>query len=357
MGNKKRKLDLDLSLIDKYCTSSNPVFNVIPLRLTYDFCDLDEHQKKELEEYANIEDGHVERWILVPDTVSLGTLAYIAMRAFGLPPVAFSTAFTLDEDEQRLLFPTMNDALEACGSVFDNPMESEYVCSLRDIVEDSRDYIPSIPLSMLLSPGVTYRSAQETIEKETEEAKKNGVEINGKKMTLDELPGLPSLLYGRTKNSDFDWCDELSPFQEIRDVLIPEGKPRPDLKKRFRSQRSTAQNGRKKGCPFCYTVFLNVFFEDSLSFDIKIDRPKNVMPLIEDGYIDLEDYLDSIRFVTHDMRPDCIFKSGYNLFAYSAESYYSFIMMLHGPMKDEILPEAEKTGWSEPTMDLKKVFR
>lgn len=357
MGTKKKKLDLDLALIDKYCTSSNPVYTVIPLKLTYDFSLLSESQKKDLEEYANIEDGHIERWILVPDTASLGTLGYIACRAFGLPGAVFSVAFTMDEDEQREVFPTMNDALAACGSIFDNPIESDYITSLHDIAMERGDYFPPLPLSMLLTPTVTYEKAQESVMKETEGVRKDGVEINGKKVPLSELPGLPSLLYGRTADKEYDWCDEICRFIEIKDVFIPEGKPRPDFRKRFRGQRSTAQNGNRKGAPFCYSLYMNIFLDDDFAFDVKIERPKNVMSLIKDGYIDLEDYLESIRYVSRNLRPDCIYKSGYNLFCYSEESYYSFIMALHGSMRADLQEEAESAGWEEPTMDLKKVFR
>lgn len=357
MGNKKKKLDLDLALIDKYCTSSNPVYDIIPLKLSFDFMSLDEHEKEDLREYANIENGHIERWILVPDTVSLGALSYIICRAFGLPGYVFSTAFTMDEEEQREVFPTMEDALAACGSVFDNPIETDYILNLQDIAEQNYDYFPSIPMTMMLSPTITYKEAQEKVMKETEKVRKSGVEINGKKMKLSELPGLPSLLYEKTGDKEFDWCDELCRFLEIKDVLIAEGKPRPDFKKRFKGQRCTAQNGRKKGAPFCYSIYMDIFFDDDFAFEIKVERPKNVMPLIKEGYIDLEDYLESIRYVSRAIRPDCIYKSGYDLFCYSEASYYAFIMMMHGAMRSDLIQEAVRSGWNEPSMDLKKVFR
>ncbi len=357
MGNKKKKLDLDLALVDKYCTSSNPVYNVIPLKLSCDLTTLDEHQLEDLKEYANIEDGHVERWILVPDTVSLGALSYIVCRAFGLPCYAFTTLFTMNWAEQKEVFPTLDDALSVCGSIFDNPMEPDYIFSLQDLAEQSLDFFPSIPMTMMLTPTLTYKAAQESVQKETERVRKEGVEYNGKKTAYSELPGFPSLLNEQTDNKEYDWSDELCLSLEIKDVLIPQGKPRPDMKKRFKGQRSTAHGGRKKGIPFCYSIYLDLFFDGEFAFEIEIERPKNVMPLIKEGYIDLEDYLDSIRYVSRAIRPDCIYKSGYDLFCFSEASYYAFIMMMHGAMRSDLIQEAVRSGWNEPSMDLKKIFR
>ena len=355
MGKKKN--NLDLALIDKYCLSSSPLYDVVPLKVTYTFTELDENELKDLEEFANIEGGKIERWLLVPDCISLGVLGFVIQRAFGLTPYAFNSSFLMDEEEQAKLFPTLEKALLYCGSVFDNPMETEYLDDLYDLAAIDKNFVPSIPMAMMIPPAVTYEKAQETVKKETEKIRKKGVEIDGTVYRLDGVGGALSALYEKTPTKDFDWCDELIKTLELKDVLIPQGKKRPDFSKRFNGQRSTTQKGRKKGQPFCYRLYMHSFFENDPAFVFEVERPSSIEPLVEEGYVTLEDYLDSIRFVSREIKADCIYKKGYNLFSYDEDSYYNFIMMLHSPMRDTVESDAVAAGWEEPNLDLKKIFR
>ena len=236
-------------------------------------------------------------------------------------------------------------------------METEYLDELYDLAAVDRYFIPSIPLSMMIPPAVTYEKAQEEVRKETEEIREKGVELDGKVYTLDSIAGNPSLLYDKTPNKEFDWCDELIKTLEIKDVLIAADRKRPDFSKRFNGQRSTTQKGRKKGQPFCYKLYMHSFFENDPAFIFEVERPSSISELVEDGYVTLEDYLDSIRFVSREIKADCICKKGYNLFSYDEDSYYSFIMMLHSPMRETVESDARSAGWEEPNLDLKKIFR
>ncbi len=355
MKNESQSLSLDL--IDKYCLKNNPLFNVVPIKATYHFKDLDSNELKDLEEFANIENGTIERWLLVPDCMSLGVLGFTIQRAFGLTPFAFTPSFLLPPEEQKVLFPTLEDALQASGSIFDNPFDYDYFEELQMLASVDKDFVPSVTSSMLSLPSISYETARKKVREEVKDVRKNGLEIDGKKVPFAELEGSPSILYEKTKDKDFDWCDELCKFIEVKDVLIPEGSPRPRFSKRFTGQRLTSLTGKRRGYPFAHKLYLCTFFEDEDSFVFEVERPKDISSLFNDGFVSLESYLDSISFVTREMRADCICKKGYDLFCFDEMSYYQFIMLLHSPMRDTIIKEAQDSGWSEPNMELKRIFR
>lgn len=356
MGKKEEHMDL--KLIDKYCLSMNPLYDCMLLKATYTFRDLGENEMRDLEEFANVEDGKIERWLIVPDCTPIGTLAIATAHSFGLEAPSFYSSCMLEEKEQLEIFPRISDALLACGSIFDNPFDEDYHENLCAVIAVSPRYVPPLTLSMTIEPSLNYSDAQKKINEEVEDVKKNGVEIDGKKYTFDELPGSPFLLNEKTKDKDFDWSDELCPYIEVKDTLLKEGQKRPDFSKRFKGQRQLASlRKRQKGYPFCRKLLVNTYFEDTLAFSITLERPKSIQSLLDDGYLTLENYLESLSYVSRSLNPDCICKKGYNLFGFDEESYYTFIMMLHSGLQNDIVKEATSCGWTEPTMDLKKIFR
>lgn len=353
-----KKNNLDFRLVEKYCTTANPIFDVIPIKATFTFSLLSDADIKDLEEFANVEDGKIERWLLIPDCMTLGTLGFAIQRAFGLTPYAFSPAFLLSQSEQSLVFPSIDDALCACGSIFDNPFDEDYFNDLVSCAAESRIFVPNFSQSMMLQPHISYEEAQKKVEDEVVELRKRGIDTeDGAHKEFSSLPGSPNCLYEKTKDKEFDWSDELCKHIEIKDLLIQQGRPRPDFGKRFQGQRNTAVNGRKKGQPFCYNVCMASFFEDEVAFTFTLERPKSIEPLIDEGYLSLEDYLESLHYVSRNLMPDCICKKGYDLFGFNEEAYHSFIMLLHSPLRESVQTEAAKGGWREPTMDLKKIFR
>lgn len=348
--------NLDLKLIDKYFLTANPIYDVIPLKVSYTFSQLGEGEMEDLEEFANVEEGKIERWLLVPDCISLGTLGYVVQRAFGLSPFAFTPSPLLKEEEQELLFPTLKSQLDACGSIFDNPFDLDYYSKLVDAACSSRIDVPHPQIAMMLESSFSYEEAQKNVWDEVGEKAQKGFVIDGKKYTLSDRVNLSSL-NGVTKNKEYDWSDELCKHLELKDTLLREDARRPDLEKRFKGQRSTLTEGRKKGSPFTYELLIDSFFEDEPAFLFEVVRPSSVRSLIDDGYITLESYMESIQYVSKNFVPDCICKKGYDLFGDSEEAYHAFIMLLHSPFNEPVIYEARRGGWKEPTMDLKKIFR
>ncbi len=353
----KKNGTLDLKLVDKYCLSMNPMYDCMLLKATYTFKDLGAAAIGDLEEFANVEDGKIERWLIVPDCMTLGSLSIAVAHSFGLEAPAYYSSCMMEENEQKEIFPSLEDALKQCGSIFDNPFDDDYHEKMCSAISLSEKYIPPLTYSMLLSPSISYEEAQNKIEEEIKDVKKNGIKINGKKHMLSSLPGSPFILNGKTKDKDFDWSDEMCKFIEVKDVLIKEGRQRYDISKRFKGYRGLNTFGKRKGQPFCKRILVNTYFGEDLAFSITLERPKSIKSLIADGYLTLENYLESLSYVSRSLNPDCICKKGYNLFAYDEESYYAFIIMIHSGIQNDIVKEASSCGWTEPTMDLKKIFR
>ena len=57
-------------------------------------------------------------------------------------------------------------------------------------------------------------------------------------------------------------------------------------------------------------------------FTFEITMEDNVYSLIKEGYLTLDEYLDSLRYVLKESAPDCIYKKGYDLFGPDQIFYY-----------------------------------
>ena len=95
--------------------------------------------------------------------------------------------------------------------------------------------------------------------------------------------------------------------------------------------------------------------EDAYTFEISI--PENVYSIINEGFLSVEDYVESIKYVLRNCTPDCIYKKGYDLFGPDQLFYHDFIMAIHSVDAESYMQEAKNCGWKEPYVDLKWVLR
>ena len=117
---KEPSFTLRLSELDKVLMRSNPFFRIIPLRIVMEFRSMSPEQLRDLREYADADDGRIERWILVPSAMPLSVLGYTIDRAFGLIPSPQSSSFLLPdiavldvrqaENNSQVLKPLVNAA-------------------------------------------------------------------------------------------------------------------------------------------------------------------------------------------------------------------------------------------------------
>ena len=80
---KEPTFTLRLSELDRIIMESHPFFRVIPLKITMEFQKMTTDQLRNLREYADAEEGRIERWILVPSAMPLSVLAYTALKRAG----------------------------------------------------------------------------------------------------------------------------------------------------------------------------------------------------------------------------------------------------------------------------------
>ena len=59
---KAPNIDIPLSKLDKTLLDASPFFKIVPLKVRMTFNELTEEALEDLKEYANVEDGTVERW-------------------------------------------------------------------------------------------------------------------------------------------------------------------------------------------------------------------------------------------------------------------------------------------------------
>ncbi len=354
---KDKSLNITLKEFDKYVLSASAIFSVMPLRVRAILSGLTEDEKKDLENYANIEDGVIERWLLVPDIMPLGILRYVIERSFGLIPHVLDPYFFLPTDDSYELFPTLDKMLGYFGSLF-SLADYDYEDKLKEVAFCSPNFIPSILESSFIRHKQDYGEMQRIIADEIADLRKNGVEVDGKIVKFENLVGEMSLLSGKTKTKDFDWSNALDPENELRDILAPENKKIPPIEKRHKNFRSTIKEGRRgKSMPITKQLLFEEYNEGELAFEFEITAPKDISELLDEGYITSGDYLESVNYVLKTMKADCIYKKGYDLFGSDVNNYHDFILELHNEHREVTLQIANMMGWREPFLDLKKVLR
>lgn len=356
---KSPEINIALDRLEDILLKANPFSTIIPLRVRMSFNDLPEEEVKDLEEFANVENGALERWLLVPDCIPLASLSYVIEKAFGLLPDPSSNAFTMEEEDWNRLFPTMGTFLKECGRLLDNPMDANYISTMAEASISSNLWIAPLPIAMLVPTGLSYKDAQKEINKQFAALRSSGVDLNGSHYTLEDAPVDLEYFFDKVEKPDeLALTDSLCPDLELREVLQVEGHKLYGLKDQRKAKRNLNAYERRKAKPFLHKLHMLKFDEeDYVSFDFEITRPKDIYSLIKDGYLEAEDYLESIKYVLTTMMPDCICKKGYDLFGPDQEFYHEFIMEIHGKDAGNYLPEAMSAGWKEPYMDLKKVLR
>lgn len=356
------KVEFDIEKFEEYILKMNQYFDIIPLKITFSFSSFSPLALEKLKELANVEDGIIERWILVPDSCSLGILKYIIQRAFGLNPNIFYSYFTLPTNEINRSFSSLSEILEYCGSIFANPEDVGYEMMLEEESLDDKNMIPPLSSSMYSTP-LEWEKSQEIIKEELSSILQTGLLYEGKKVKVEELPPVLSLLQGKTKTEDFEWTENLCENLEIRDVLLSPRQKYTDIKNRPKEIRQSYIKRYKRAIPFTREIYLECETQNEAGFEFKVERLDNIYSLFEDDLLTVEEYFESCQYVTRTERADCIYKKGYDLFGISPEYYYLILLRWH--QQSGIVLEDNRTiyqhlkdlGWREPYVDLKKVLR
>ena len=350
------RLDISLKQFEKLVLNTNPMFNVIPLKVKMTFTELNSTELKNLEEYANIVDGTIERWLLVPDVLPLGALSYIIDRAFGLLPEP-NNVFVLPDEDWFRVCPDMGVFMDYCGSVFDNPTDIAYSECMGEVSYSNKRGFPPIFPALVLPSFVTYEDAQKAVKESFSDLLGKKIDYKGKKMKFEECPAdLDFFASYSGKGEEFMFFDNLALDMQLRDVLQREGRKLYSLRDRPVTKR--ALDDKRKAKPFTEKLLMvrpGDEGEDAYTFEISI--PENVYSIINEGFLSVEDYVESIKYVLRNCTPDCIYKKGYDLFGPDQLFYHDFIMAIHSGDAESYMQEAKSCGWKEPYVALKWVLR
>lgn len=363
---KKIEVTRPLKSIEKLLADVNPLFSIIPLKVTMPFRMLNDTQLEDLKEFANIEDGTVERWLLVPDSYPLGALSYVIEKAFGFLPMPVINDFEFEQREFNSRFPTLKEFLPYSGVIFDNTPDDSYNMHMSMFAMASPVSVPFFPETMIIDSGANPEKDEEGVRKALEVLNDKSVKYNG--VHYDDIESWPTdfdfingVIDENTKGDEEEGVfvfNRLRDDLEIRAVLEVEGKAPHRLEDITWRQLYPFKNELRRAKPFTNKIVMKKYDEDGVpGFIFEITRPKDVYSLITDGYISVDDYLESLHYCAQTMLPDCICKKGYDLIGFNEDFYYDFIMMLHGPDRVEAEEDARNVGWREPFMDLKKVLR
>ena len=354
---KAPNIDVPLNKLDKVFLDASPFFKIVPLRVKMTFNELNEEALENLEEYANVEDGTVERWILVPDRTPLGVLSSIISRSFGLIPSFMGSFFALEDDDWDRLCPNLETYLNHCGDIFETPPDSTFCLCMEDLGFSSKNMIPPLIPALMMPPERSYEEAQKAISEKIGDAWEKGLDLNGRNVSLSECPAnLDFLSSFEKENDEYVFSDNLSPDLQIKDVLTTKGKKKYSFDQRPKGKRPMVSRWSPK--PFTDKLLMMQYTEEGFEgFTFEITMEDNVYSLIKEGYLTLDEYLDSLKYVLKESAPDCIYKKGYDLFGPDQIFYYQFIMAIHGDGREEMLDHAKKAGWREPYIDVKKILR
>ena len=356
---KEPTFTLRLSELDKVLMGSNPYFRIIPLRITMEFRSLSADQLRDMREYADAEDGRIERWVLVPSAMPLSVLAYTIDRAFGLIPSPQSSSFLLPDDILNVHAPDVASLLSLGGLMFFLPVDDEYLNSVYEESIHYENFIAAYPYDF---PALSYKASQREIARIFGKVMTEGFEYMGRHYQLSELPVGKKVLHELMSAVRFPITAEINPALPVSYVIAPEGQKLPSKEETRKALDKEHLNPFGRGArPFTHTLIfehLSTAPEDrGEGFWFSITRPHDVREIINDGYLRFSDYLNSMAYIQRELLPDCIAKKGYDLFGETEKDYYSFIMNLHGPDRVSYRALADAAGWREPNPDAKKILR
>ena len=353
---KEPVFNIRLSQLDKILLNSSPFFRMDVLRVTMAFRTLDSGALADLEEYADATGGVMERWLLVPSSMPLSVLGHVIDRAFGLLPSPDSSAFFLPDDRLSIFAPDIPSLIRRSGYLFFNPVEDDYVnavaagCSL-----ERAGMAPPYE-----TPHMSYEDCRTALEGFLRHVPERGIRYDGALTAVEDIPVTPAGLLSFSHATGELLVSEIAPYIPYPYVLAKEGAPlcSPEAADRVLCRR--AYDERSRGArPVTHTlIYRHMSYADpDKGFSFSVTRPKDVREILHDGYLDLESYIDSVRYVASCLLPDCLAKIGYDLFGEDEDDYHAFIMRLHGPSSGYCRSLAEEAGWREPYIDRKRVLR
>ena len=349
--------NIRLSQLDKVLLDSNPFFRIEVLRVVMTFRTLDDDTLSSLAEYADADGGRIERWIMVPSTMPLSVLGYVIDRAFGLIPSPDTSSFLLPDDRFRVYASDLGSFLMRSGRLFFNPLQDDYTEMVAAECSLSRTFIMAPPYEI---PHLSYEACQEMIEGYMKHCPSDGIMLDGKRYTVADLPLSNESLKALTHAVGEPFVRDIAPYIPFPYILGREGVSLASPAEADKSLSRKTFDGRGRGAkPLTHELLYEhlSYDEPEDGFLFSITRPKDIRGILEDGYADLESYIDSTRYVSATLMPDCIAKIGYDLFGETEEEYASFIMRLHGPEAQMYRSLAEEAGWREPYIDKRKVLR
>ena len=354
---KAPNIDVPLNKLDKAFLDASPFFKIVPLKVRMTFNELNEEELEDLGEYANVEDGTIERWMLVPDRTPLGVLSSVSSRSFGLIPSHMGAFFALEDDDWDRLCPNLETYLNHCGDIFETPPDTTYCLCMEELGFSCKNMIPPLIPSLVMPSERSFEDAQNVIWEKLGDIKKKGINIGGRNVPINECPADLNFLSSFEKDDDeYVFSDNLCPDLQLKDVLTTKGKKKYSFDQRPEGKRPMVTRWSPK--PFTDKLLMMQYTEEGFEgFTFEITMEDNVYPLIKEGYLTVDEYLDSLKYVLKESSPDCICKKGYDLFGPDQVFYYEFIMAIHGEDREEVLDHAKQAGWREPYIDIKKILR
>ncbi len=345
------------SFLDERIRNMNSLTGIIPLRIRADLTALSKTEKKNLREFANIENGIAERILLVPDNITIGALEGVIDKSFGIFSDMFDSQTVFTKRDMEKLFPSLYSLIEYSGLIFEDPFDAALIDSYRNLQHESE--IGIIPGPFYPSFSKRYPELKNSLSRLYKDEIAEGVMYNGEKTSIKEIPATEENIERYLDRKEESFIVSLSLDIHLFEILAPCGAKTYNAES-FRRYVKKAENDANAAIKPLVHSFDSVRYNDAgdEAFIFHIDIPKDISFIIEDGYLSIEDYIDSVEYVSNTFYPDCIYKSGYDLFGRNIKDYYSFIMSLHSGGIPSILQNfMSYAGWREPFLDVKRVLR
>ena len=348
---------LPFSFLDEKVRNMNGLTEIVPLRVRADLTALSKTEKKNLKEFANIENGISERILLVPDVITIGALEGVIDKSFGLISDMFNTMTVFAEKDMAKLFPSLYSLIEYAGLILEDPFNDEMAFTYREL--QARNDFGIVPGPFYPSPKSRYPELRDSLCKLYKKELKEGVMYNGVMTSLKDIPATAENIEKYLDRKDMEFIVSLSLNLHLFEALAPKGAKTYNAEAFRKNAKKAEMQTTTNNKPLAHS-FDSLRYNDSgeLAFTFHVDMPKDISFIIEDGYLSIEDYIDSVEYVSNTFLPDCIYKSGYDLFGKDTKEYYDFIMSLHsGGIPLALHDLMAFAGWREPFLDVRKVLR
>ena len=351
---------LPFEKLDYALRHCNPLSRgILPLRLRVQVEDLTKVEKRNLREFANIEDGIIERYILVPANITVGALEFAIDKSFGLVPGFYDALTLFDESDMARLFPTFGDVFDNIGVIFDDPYTNDlFDRYLMAVEENGLISGPFYPTRLNLD-----KSSQKRIREVLKEKIEGVTNYQGKEINLLSIPysmdNFFTYIIDAIDKEEDSFAIALSPDLVVKGLLAEKSDRLSTLKAYNKYLKCYLGEGKPADLkPIARKLLSYRYNQDgSYAFTFEVDIPDSLDFIIEDGYMETEEYIESAIYVNNSFLPDCIYKSGYDLYGRDSSDYYNFIMSLHSGLPPFFLDILKATGWREPNLDYKKILR